>query len=115
MFLPSITAIDESVQLLEPAYHALIVLGDVLYSEEEIKDGNRHDGKDGAKGKREDWTKKEVRFWNRLLRKGALMGYAHASEHPAIVEVLLRNLNIIISKMGIQAVSHLKVFANCDH
>jgi hypothetical protein len=102
MFLPNITPVDESVQLLEPAYHALIVLGQVLYGEE-MKDGKTVKAQ---KGKKEE----EMKFWDRVIRKGVLMGYAHASEHPAIVEVLLRNLGVVVEKMGIDAVKHLKVF-----
>lgn len=98
MFLPNLTPVDESVQLLEPTYEALLVLGDVLYSGD-------IDGKGGE-------AENQMHFWDRVMRKGVLMGYMHSSEHPAIVEVLVRNMDAVISKMGIYAVKHLKV---CRH
>ncbi|KAG0651535.1 tRNA nucleotidyltransferase [Hyphodiscus hymeniophilus] len=104
LFLPSVTPVNESVQLLEPAYHALHILGSTLYRDDrKTKEGSRGD---------EQLTQrkaKEIRFWDRVVRKGVLMGYAHANEHPAIVEVLLRNLGLLVEKMGLHAVKHLKV------
>ena len=90
-FLPSITPVDESVALLEPAYQALCVLGEVRYTD----DGG------GTKGK--------MRFLDRVLRKGVLDGYLHASEHVRIVEVLVRVMGVLVKGMGIMAVKHLKV------
>ena len=107
MFLPSITPVEESVQLLEPAYHALLVLGDTLYKKEhqELEEKERE-------GKVAEMKSKEMKFWDRVLQKGVLMGYAHANEYPSIAEILLRNLGLVSGKMGIYAVKHLKV---CSH
>ena len=109
MFLPNLTPVDESVQLLEPAYYALIILGSVLYENTE-KDGGSKEQKNGKeKGNIARRGDDGLKFWDRVLRKGILMGYAHANEHPAIVEVLVRNLGLVIAKMGLNAVKHLKV------
>jgi hypothetical protein len=102
MLLPNLTPVNESVQLLEPAYHALIVLGGTLYDTV----GNEVSKEERGK----ELDEKEMKFWDRVLRKGILMGYVHANEHAAIVEVLVRNLGLVIAKMGMNAVKHLKVY-----
>ena len=93
------------MQLLEPAYQALIVLGSVLF-QREVKVIST---KEKSKEIDAERTAKEMKFWDRICRKGILMGHAHASEHPAIVETLLRKLGVIVDKLGIHAVKHLKV------
>ena len=90
-FLPSITPIDESLALLEPAYQALYVLGEVRYTDDE-------DGK-----------KEKMKFLDRVLRQGVLMAYLHASEHVKIVEVLVHVMGGLVRGMGMRAVKHLKV------
>lgn len=91
LFLPSITPEEESLQLLTPAYKALEVLAVARFGDDE-------------KEKRE-----KMKFFDCILRKGILMGYFHAQEIPAIVEVLMVELSVIISNMGIYSVKHLKV------
>lgn len=92
LFLPTITPVDESVQLLNAAYEALLVLGSILYA---------GDGK----------GEKELRFWDDMMRKGVFAGYAHSSDYPAIVQVLLQEMGRVIEKMGVSAVKHLKVLS----
>ena len=96
MFLPNLTPVDESVMLLGLTYKALGVLGDVLFEDEEGK------GKEGV-------GKERMRLWDRVLRKGVFMGYAHSSEHTQIVEVLIQEMGVLVGKMGLNAVKHLKV------
>jgi hypothetical protein len=91
LFLPSITPLEESLQLLPPAYKALETLSVARFGEDE-------------KEKIE-----KMKFFDRVLRKGILMGYFHAQEHPAIVEVLMTQLAFVVSEMGIYSVKHLKV------
>lgn len=93
MFLPNLTPVDESVPLLEGAYGCLIKLGDVLYEQKEA----------------ENTEEKEMKYWDRLMRKGVLMGYAHSSEHPAIANVLVQSMGKLVAKMGVHAVKYLKV------
>ncbi len=101
MFLPNLTPVDESVLLLDGAYQDLIVLGSTLYSTEPEASLK--------KKKLPEQEEKRIKFWDRLIRKGILTGNAHANEHPAIVEVLLRHLSTIVSELGIYSVKHLKV------
>lgn len=53
--------------------------------------------------------KARIEFLDRVMRMGVFMGYHHASEHPAIVQLLLERTRILVEKMGIHAVKHLKV------
>jgi hypothetical protein len=91
LFLPSLTPVEESLQLLPPSYKALEVLAEVRFAE---------DGQD---------TAERVKFFDRVIREGVLAGFFHAAEHPAIIEVILTQLSVFVSKMGIQSVKHLKV------
>jgi len=77
---------------LPPAYHALEALADVRFQGQEEKE----------KGEK-------ISFFDRVLRKGILPGYFHTSEYPSIVEVLITQLSIFVSRMGIHSVKHLKV------
>jgi hypothetical protein len=98
MFLPSITPADESVQLLKPAYEALLVLGDVRSGIEETE-----------KGREQVSEQERMKFYDRIMRRGILTGYMHAYEHPSIVELLMGQMGILVEKMGVNAVKHLKV------
>jgi hypothetical protein len=42
------------------------------------------------------------------MRKGVLTGYAHSSSHPAIVEILVQQIKVLVQKLGIHCVKHLK-------
>ena len=98
MFLPNLTPLEESVQLLGGAYQCLVELGTILYVNENRK------GDDNQKEK-----EKEMKYWDRIMRKGVMMGYMHSSEHPAIVHILVQTIGTLIWKMGVHAVKHLKV------
>jgi hypothetical protein len=86
--------LEESVVLVPAAYEALFALCDVRFPASD-SNGNG-DGKERTK------------FLDKLLRKGILSGYAHCSEHPSIVEILLTQTKLLIDKMGITSVKHLK-------
>jgi hypothetical protein len=99
MFLPSITPADESVHILGPAYEALFVLGDVRWGVKET----------GEKGREEVNQQDRMKFYDRIMRRGILMGYMYANEHPSIVELLIGEMGVLVEKMGVNAVKHLKV------
>lgn len=42
------------------------------------------------------------------MRQGVLVGYHHASEHPEIVTLLLEQMRLLVGRMGVHAVKHLK-------
>ncbi|EFX03905.1 hypothetical protein CMQ_833 [Grosmannia clavigera kw1407] len=83
LFLPRLTPEEESLQLLDPAYDALLAIA--------------------AKGSTSTST-----LFDRILRDGILAGYFHASEHVRVVEVLARQAGRLVEAMGIAATKHLK-------
>jgi len=89
LYLPSLTPVDESVKLLKAAYEALFVMADVCYPQSEANTGR-------------------MKFMDRIMRRGVLQGYSHASEHFQIVEILAQEIDVLVSKMGVYAVKHLK-------
>lgn len=92
LFLPNLTPMEESVVLLPAAYEALYALCDVRYPKDD----------------KEEKVGRE-KFLDGVLRNGVLKGYLHSSEHPEIVKVLLEEMGVIVVKMEIHAVKHLKV------
>ena len=85
LFLPNLTPEKESIQLLEPAYTALLTLAE-----------------------RQTTTRAKENLLDKTLREGVFAGYFHSPEHVRIVEVLLRHTEAIVRSMGIHAVKHLK-------
>ncbi|KAH6856481.1 hypothetical protein B0I37DRAFT_301774 [Chaetomium sp. MPI-CAGE-AT-0009] len=92
-FLPSLTPEQESVELLVPAYDALLILARKQPAV----------GKEGIAGALKN------SFLDRMLREGVLGGYFHAKDHVRIVEVLCQQTAAILDEMGVHAVKHLKV------
>lgn len=88
-FLPSLTPENESVQLLEPAFKALLILSGKISTE-----------KDPAKGNK---------LRDQILREGVFMAHFHAREHARIVEVLFQQTAALVGKLKIHTVKHLKV------
>ncbi|KAK3306936.1 uncharacterized protein B0T15DRAFT_484174 [Chaetomium strumarium] len=91
-FLPSLTPEDESVQLLGPAYRALLGLA----NKQPLvgKDGVRREPKNS--------------LLDKMLREGVFTGYFHAKDHVRIVELLCQQMAEILKEMGVHAVKHLK-------
>ncbi|KAK2044105.1 hypothetical protein LZ31DRAFT_497740 [Colletotrichum somersetense] len=87
--LPGITPEAESLQLLGPAYNAIIELAKVWFPNRESRPA-------------------KMRFLIKVLREGILAGYWHASEYVGIVELLAQMAIPIISQLGPYAVPHLK-------
>ncbi|KAH8594490.1 hypothetical protein B0O99DRAFT_625064 [Bisporella sp. PMI_857] len=88
LFLPSLTPVEESVQLLPAAYVALNALCDARFAEKNDKE--------------------RIKFLDQVIRRGVLPGYQYASEHPAIVHILVKELASTTGKLGIHSVKHLK-------
>lgn len=96
LFLPNTTPLEESLQVLKPAYLALFKLGQVRFP-----------------------TKKDqpnrMKFLDRIMRQGILQGFLHSRDNIAIVKLLLTQLVTLIEGMGIHAVKHLKVGTICPY
>lgn len=89
-FLPSLTPVEESRLLLEPAYDALIALADA-----------RFPGQDDAKFRHASL--------DRILRRGIFQGYFSCKDNVQILEILTRKLDVVVLRMGLHAVIHLRV------
>ncbi|KAK0743712.1 hypothetical protein B0T18DRAFT_189408 [Schizothecium vesticola] len=93
-FLPSLTPEDESVQLLGPAFEALLCLA--------RKQASPTTGP----------TTKEPRpnstLLDKVLREGVFSAYFHCKDHPRIVTVLCQQTISIANQLGIHTVKHLK-------
>lgn len=94
LYLPGLTPEDESVQVLDATYPALLAIAGV-----------------GAGRRRlEQFSDKQRKLLHRIVRGGVLTAYHHSgAEHVRIAEVLCRQLRRVVSGMGILAVKHLKV------
>ncbi|KAK3353539.1 hypothetical protein B0T25DRAFT_214675 [Lasiosphaeria hispida] len=90
-YLPTLTPEDESVQLLDPAFEVLLCLADMLETTT-------------ASGA----TNHKMKLLDKMLREGVFSAYFHAKVHVHIVELLYRQLALILNQMGIYAVKHLK-------
>lgn len=99
MFLPSITPADESMQLLGPAYDTLFVLADARWDFDRTPEN----------GRERESQQQVMKFYDRIMRKGILTGYLHAHEYLIIVELLTKEIGVLVTKMGVHAVKHLKV------
>lgn len=94
-FLPNITPEAESIELLVPAYSALLTLAGKV-------DGKAQTGKYPSDAPR-------AKLLDKILREGVFSAYFHAKEHIRIVEVLLVQTARVLDEMGIHGVKHLKV------
>lgn len=96
LFLPRLTPENESLQLLAPAYAALLGLASAAAAGH----GPCAHGLP---------PKPAADLLDRILRQGIYPGYFHASEHIRIVEELVRQTGRVVAAMGVYAVKHLKV------
>ncbi|OHF01408.1 hypothetical protein CORC01_03164 [Colletotrichum orchidophilum] len=87
--LPTLTPEKESLQLLGPAYSAIIQLAKMQFPEAKARD-------------------KKNKLLTRLLREGILPGYWQSSEYVEIVELLARQTISIVNELGFFATTHLK-------
>ncbi|KAG9234059.1 hypothetical protein BJ875DRAFT_462668 [Amylocarpus encephaloides] len=112
LFLPNLTPLEESLELLPAAYNALMVLCDVRFPEpkQDVSTSTnltvRH--AEEAKAEVPDVKKERLAFLDRVMRNGIVTSYSYAQEHPSIISILLRQLGIILPKLGIHAVKHIR-------
>jgi hypothetical protein len=99
MYLPAVTPVEVSLELLPSAYEAMFVLGSVQYP-------RPVSGTPTQRGKEET---ENMKFYDRMMREGILRGYVHAQEYSGIVEILLQQLASLVERMGVYGVKHLKV------
>lgn len=114
-WLPTLTPLEESLQILPLAYQALYTLCDVRYPAPLSPPDTSTtaislipQSTAAAKGKEQNTLKNHIKFLDKILRQGILSSYTHSSEHPQIVHVLVKELTTLIPKLGISSVKHLK-------
>ncbi|KAK0119578.1 hypothetical protein ONS95_011018 [Cadophora gregata] len=117
LYLPSITPLPESQEILPLAYAALFALYDVQYTSSSASLRNPPSSTTSTSLSRSSMPPKDkttlngeskIAFLTMVLRQCILPAYLHASEHPPIVSILLTQLITLIPKLGIHATQHLK-------
>ncbi|KAF2103434.1 tRNA nucleotidyltransferase [Rhizodiscina lignyota] len=94
-YLPTLTPVEQSVTILNSAYPALVTLTRTRFPGEARNDAP------------EIWDAK-VKAIDKLIRHGVLHGMSFAGEHPAVAEVLITQLGVLVREEGIDSVKHLK-------
>lgn len=95
-FLPSLTPEDESIDLLNHAFPALLALHSVKFRSES-----------SATLEQKSRTQ-SVQFLDTLIRQGVLSPYAHCPENVRISIVILRNFCTVNDALGLESIKHLK-------
>jgi len=106
-FLPQLTSVDESIEILNAAYPALIQLSRVQSPIKPPSTIREQQSKENTLRLTEVVPSK-ARFLDRILRQGILTGYLHAGDNPRIATVLFTHLAALIQELGIDSVKHLK-------
>jgi hypothetical protein len=101
MYLPNLTPLDESLQILGAAYPALLALGN-------IKSTAPKTHKD-APLRTPPFTEMQAKLLDKIIREGLIIGYHHAREYTQLVALFCNELRRVVLGMGILAVKHLKV------
>ncbi|CZR63290.1 uncharacterized protein PAC_13187 [Phialocephala subalpina] len=117
LYLPSISPVEESVEILPAAFEALFVSCDVRYppstsSTDATTSASRSLSLVTLNSKtsstKTNTPDQRLALLDRVMRKGILMAHLHASDLPQITTILLTATSTLVSKMGINCVKHLK-------
>lgn len=115
LFLPSITPVEDTLKLLPAGYEALYALCDAKWPEkedEQASTGTITVPTSSLLGKTTNTPESAIRlrlaFLDKTIRHGILPAYTHCQEIPSVVEILMSQISIIIPKMKISGVKHLK-------
>lgn len=90
LFLPGLTPVEESLELLVPAYDTLMLLAEVRFPTHAD-------------------SQAKMAFLDRIMRHGILQGFFSCKDQVQIVLVLVSKMDEVIKAMGIHAVLHLRV------
>lgn len=108
-FLPQITPVEESFEILNAAYPALIQLSHVQYPSTLPPTLQKQHNKDNTQSlPQTEITPPKAKFLDRILLQGILTGYLHSGDNPRIATVLFAHLASLIQELGIDSVKHLK-------
>ncbi|KAF7860416.1 hypothetical protein EAF04_008542 [Stromatinia cepivora] len=109
LFLPSITPVEDTLKLLPAGYEALYALCDAKWPEKEdvitIPISSLSSQTTNAP---KSTAQLRLAFLDRIIRRAILPAYTHCQEIPSVVEILILQIGVIIPKMKIFGVRHLK-------
>lgn len=88
--LPSLVVENESIEILEGAYVAVILLNQVQFPGEKYR------------------TQRVISL-EKVLTDGIFKGYAHAGENVKIAELLIQKMISLVKELGIEVVKYSKV------
>ncbi|KAF7910574.1 hypothetical protein BELL_0121g00110 [Botrytis elliptica] len=116
LFLPSTTPVEETLKLLPEGYKALNALCNAIWptskGDEEpstsvttiaLKKPSKHNTAPSKSP-----AQLRLAFLDRIIRHAILPAYLHCQEIPAVVEILVVQIGIIIPEMRISSVKYLK-------
>lgn len=98
-YLPSLTPVDESIEILDAAYPALLALANARYTAGSVQQPQTRD---------EDMQAARIKSLDKLIRHGVLHGMTYAGEHVRVAEVLVKQLRAMVKEEGIDSVKHLQ-------
>ncbi|KAF4555479.1 Tti2-like protein [Elsinoe fawcettii] len=93
-FLPTLTPVEEAVELLNHVFPAYFSLYRTAYPQQ--------DGIASAKG---------VKFLDSIMHRGIFAIYTHCPEHISILSIVLHNLCLLQDELGLETAKHLKSVA----
>ncbi|KAG4030764.1 hypothetical protein MFRU_011g02180 [Monilinia fructicola] len=114
LFLPSLTPVDDTLKLLPVGYKALYALCDARWPERKEGEadtrlaGLMHKPSKPTANPSKSPAQLRLAFLDRIIRQAILPAHLHCQEIPSVVEILISQISIIIPKMGIWGVRHLK-------
>ncbi|KAI9649859.1 hypothetical protein NHQ30_002441 [Ciborinia camelliae] len=114
LFLPSLTPVEDTSNLLPAGYQALYALLDVIWpgKEGETNISDVIVPTNNPSNPISDISKSGARvrlaFLDRIMRHAILPAHHHCQEIPSVVEILIAQIGIVIAEMGIWGVKHLK-------
>lgn len=95
LYLPSLVVENESIEILEAAYVAIILLNQVQFYGEKYRP-------------------QRINSLEKILIDGIFKGYAHAGENVRIAELLVQKMITLVRELGIEVVKYSKVLT-CPH
>lgn len=114
LFLPSLTPVEDTIKLLPVGYEALYALCDSRYPGKQEGEIDTRLSVSTSRTSRsiinppKSSAQLRLAFLNRIIRQAVLPAHLHCQEIPLVVEILVSQIGIIIPKIGISGVRHLK-------
>ncbi|QSZ28728.1 hypothetical protein DSL72_003230 [Monilinia vaccinii-corymbosi] len=114
LFLPSLTPVEDTLKLLPAGYNALYALCDARWPEKKDADASESLAVSINKPSKPTPSTSpspaqlRLAFLDRIIRHALLPAHLHCQEIPSVVEILVSQIGLVIPRMGIWGVRHLK-------